>query len=92
MPDQRQTFAPHPEVVDTELDDQEIALLHLQSKTYYSLNVTGRFIWRSLKRGWSPEKIAKELENEFSVQHEQAQASVRKLIDELLEQQLLKTV
>ena len=37
---------PHAEVVDTKLDDGEVVLLHLDNKTYYSLNPTGERIWR----------------------------------------------
>ena len=37
-----QRVHPHPQVVDTELDEGEVVLLHLESKTYYSLNPTGR--------------------------------------------------
>ena len=36
----------HPEVVDTELDEGEVVLLHLESKMYYSLNPTGQRIWQ----------------------------------------------
>ena len=39
---------PHAQVVDTKLDDGEIVLLHLDSKTYYSLNPTGERIWHGL--------------------------------------------
>jgi hypothetical protein len=40
----------HPDVVDTELDNGEMVLLHLESKTYYSLNLTAMRIWQGLKR------------------------------------------
>jgi hypothetical protein len=46
--DQKVPF--HPEVVDTELDDGEVVLLHLESKTY-CLNLTGQRIWHRLKKG-----------------------------------------
>ena len=41
----------HPDVVDTKLDEDEIVLLHLKSKLYYSLNLTGGRIWQGLKDG-----------------------------------------
>ena len=43
-------IAPHPEVVDTELDKQETVLLHLGTKKYFSLNPTASLIWRGLKK------------------------------------------
>ena len=46
-----QRVRPHPEVVDTTLDEGEVVLLHLESKTYYSLNLTGQRIWQGLKNG-----------------------------------------
>ena len=39
---------PHAEVVDTELESGETVLLQLESKIYYSLNVTGTHIWQGL--------------------------------------------
>ena len=50
---------PHSEVVDTKLDDGEVVLLHLESKTYYSLNPTGERIWRGLKEGLSLREISR---------------------------------
>ena len=47
-----------PEVVDTELDEGEVALLHLGTKTYFSLNLTGGRIWRHLKQGLSLDEVA----------------------------------
>ena len=44
---------PDNEVVDTELEGGEMVLLHLQTKHYYSLNVTGIRIWQALKGGSS---------------------------------------
>jgi hypothetical protein len=41
-----QHVRPHPEVVDTVLEDGETVLLHLERTTYYSLNPTGTQIWR----------------------------------------------
>ena len=45
-----QRVRPHLEVVDTERDMGETALLHLESQTYYSLNVTGTRLWQGLKQ------------------------------------------
>ena len=83
-----QRVYPHPEVVDTTLDEGEVVLLHLESKTYYSLNPTGERIWGGLKEGLSLNEISRRLQEEFDVNEEDADRSVRDLIKELCEQKL----
>ncbi len=76
------------EVVDTTLDDGEVVLLNLESKMYYSLNVTGERIWRGLKNGLSLSEISRQLQDEFDVDRETATRSVLELVDELCQQEL----
>jgi hypothetical protein len=80
----------HAQVVDTELDDGEVVLLHLDSKTYFSLNVTGERIWRGLKEGLTLREISGRLQAEFDVDAEKADSSVVELIDELTQQKLVQ--
>ena len=75
-------------MVDTELDDGEVVLLHLESKTYYSLNPTGERIWQGLKEGLSLREISRQLQEEFDVDGDEADKSVLDLIKELCEQKL----
>lgn len=84
------TVQPHPEVVDTDLDGTEVVLLHLESKTYYSLNVTGRRIWKGLKEGQSLQSISQHLSKEFDVDADRAEHSVLSLIQELATHQLVQ--
>ena len=84
-----QRLRPHPAVVDTEVDG-EVVLLHLESTTYYSLNATGARIWQGLKQGLSVQEISQRLQAEFAVEAEQATQSVRALLTELLQQQLVQ--
>ena len=79
---------PHPEVVDTKLDDGEVVLLHLDNKTYYSLNPTGERIWRGLKEGLKLREISRSLQEEFDVDEDTADRSVLDLVKELCEQKL----
>lgn len=81
---------PHPEVVDTDLDSTEVVLLHLESKTYYSLNVTGRRIWKGLKEGQSLQSISQHLCKEFAVDPGRAEQSVLSLIQELATHRLVQ--
>ena len=87
-----QRFRPHPEVVDTELDEAEVALLHLDSKIYYSLNRTGARIWDGVKRGLSLNEISQRLQDEFDVDAERAERSVLTLIEDLSRQHLIEVV
>lgn len=82
----------HPEVVDTKLDDDEIVLLHLKSKLYFSLNLTGGRIWQGLKEELTLTEISNRLQAEFAVEAEAANRSVLALVDELSRQQLLEVL
>lgn len=88
----KQKVKPHPEVVDTELDDQETVLLHLESKTYYSLNPTGSYIWKQLKNAPPLEQISERLQQDFKLDPQRAATSLLKLIDELARQQLVQAI
>jgi hypothetical protein len=84
-----QRMYPHPQVVDTELDEGEVVLLHLDSKIYYSLNPTGRRIWQGLKNGLSLGEISRTLQEEFDVEAERADKSVLDLVSDLSKQKLV---
>jgi hypothetical protein len=81
----------HPQVVDTKLDEDEVVLLHLDSKTYYSLNPTGERIWDGLKKGLTLREISRRLQEEFDVDEERANKSVLELVNELCEQKLAQS-
>jgi hypothetical protein len=85
-----QRVRPHSEVVDTKLDEGDVVLLHLESKTYYSLNPTGERIWQGLKEGLSLRNISQRLQEEFDVDAGNADRSVLDLVDELIEQKLVQ--
>jgi hypothetical protein len=85
-----QRLRPHPDAVDTELDGNEVALLHLESKSYYSLNVTGMRIWQGLKQGFSLREISRRLQEEFQVESGTADRCVLELVGELIEQKLVQ--
>jgi len=90
MIDLLQQLRPHPSVVDTELDTGEVVLLHLDTQTYYSLNVTGTRIWQGAKEGLSLQAISQRLQDVFDVDATRADQSVLTLVDELLQQQLVQ--
>lgn len=90
MSGQMPKVRPHPEVVDTALDETEVALLHLETKTYYSLNLTGARIWQGLKQGLELEAISERLQQEFEVDAADAERSVRALIEDLAQHRLVQ--
>jgi len=92
MPSMSERFAPAADVVDTGLDDSEIALLDLATKTYFSLNSTGAYIWERLKEGLALGEISERLQREFDVSAEVAERSVTQLVEQLLGQKLVQRV
>jgi Coenzyme PQQ synthesis protein D (PqqD) len=87
-----QKLRPHSQVVDTTLDEGEAVLLHLDSKIYYSLNLTGERIWRGLKEGQTLKEISQHLAEDFEVDTETADRSVLELVNELIQQKLVWTL
>lgn len=83
-----QRVRPHPEVVDTTLGEGEVVLLHLESKIYYSLNLTGQRIWQGIKEGLTLRQISERVQAEFEVDAERADTSVLDLVNELCQQKL----
>ena len=81
---------PDPEVVDTEIDEGEVALLHLGTRTYFSLNRTAGRIWSHLKQGLSLQDASRRLQEEFDVDPAQADRSVDRLVDELVSNNLAR--
>jgi hypothetical protein len=81
-----------PEVVDTEIDDGELALLHLGTKTYFTLNRTGGRIWHHLKKGLGTQEVSRRLQEEFEVDAANAERSVDSLVEELLRHHLCERV
>jgi len=74
---------PHPSVVFTRLADEESALLHLDTKHYYSLNGTGTRIWKLLDSGSSRETIVERLLAEYDIDHDACESYVGSFLDEL---------
>ncbi|MCP5060200.1 MAG: PqqD family protein [bacterium] len=83
---------PHPDVVFTELEDDEAVLLHLGTQTYFSLNRTGVCIWRAMGRGLELGQIASEIESLFEVDVETARDSVLELASQLASENLVEPV
>lgn len=64
-------------------------LLNLQTKRYFSLNETGTRIWEMVQQTADEEAIAATLLNEYEVEQPMARAEVRRILDELIDAQLI---
>jgi len=64
-------------------------LLNLQTKRYYSLNETGTRIWEMVQQTADEEAIVAALLREYEVEEQMARAEVRRILDELVEAQLI---
>lgn len=64
-------------------------LLNLQTKRYFSLNETGTRIWEMVQQTADEESIIATLQNEYDVEEPVARSEVRRILDELIEAQLI---
>ena len=64
-------------------------LLNLQTKRYYSLNETGTRIWEMVQQTADEGDIVATLLREYEVEEPMARAEVRRILDELIEAQLI---
>lgn len=72
----------------TELADK-LALLDMESGTYYTLNDTGRSVWASISEGKDRDSAVKDLCLQFDVTHEAAAMDVDNLLITLAENGLI---
>jgi hypothetical protein len=64
-------------------------LLNLQTKRYFSLNETGTRIWEMVQQTADEETIVSTLLRDYEVEEPMARAEVRRILDELIEAQLI---
>lgn len=72
----------------TELADR-LALLDMETGTYFSLNQAGAFIWRKISENLSLNAIVDALCEEYEVGRDVALHDCERLIDDLLSQGIL---
>jgi hypothetical protein len=65
-------------------------VLHMSTKRYYSLNETGAFVWRRLEGGMERGEIVAEMVDEYDVGIAEAEMAITRLLDELLEESLIR--
>lgn len=77
-----------PEALVATLSDGAV-LLNLQTKRYFSLNETGTRIWELVQQAADEEAIVATMIREYEVNEATARAEVRRILDELIEAQLI---
>lgn len=83
-------YRPHPDVISTQLDEEEAVLLSLETQRYYSLNETGSRIWDLLSGGRSVEEIAEAITEEWDTTYDEARHYVEEFLEELSEEGLVE--
>jgi hypothetical protein len=84
MPD---VYAASPSVIETDLD-HELILLDPETQEMFSLNETGRRVWRALPAG--EEALVRAIVEAYQVSREAAQSDVRRLVHDLLDKGLIR--
>lgn len=92
MPDPHARFAADPEVLFTQLGDNEGVLLHLTTQYYYSLNETGLAIWQGITDGMKLEDVANTIREDYEVDEAGARQHVDDFVEHLSKMKLLVEV
>ena len=80
------------EVISTELPDQEMVLLHLQSGDYYTLNRTAAQIWQDLQQEPTVAAVGQRLAERYALPMAVAEQHLQQLLRELAAGQLLTLI
>jgi len=78
-----------PEALVATLSDGAV-LLNLQTKRYFSLNETGTRIWEMVQETADEDTIVQTLLGEYEVEEPMARTEVRRILDELIDAQLIQ--
>ncbi len=78
--------------VISELIDGEVIILNFESGTYYSLNISGMFIWQQIQAGSNQEQIFSLLKELYAEEHAAVRADLAALCQTLEEESLIVRV
>ena len=82
-------FQPREEEVASKVIDGEAIIINLANGVYYSMDKAGAFVWDLLQAGRTLEEVIAAVTQHYDVSREQAESSVRELVQELLEENLV---
>ena len=78
-----------PRLVSADMGE-EVILLHLKNGRYFGLEAVGARIWELLKKPLRVGEIESTLLSEYDVEPERCRAEVARLLEELVEQDLVE--
>ena len=78
------------EEVAAKVIDGEAILINLANGIYYSMDKVGGLIWEMVEGGHSLEEVVAAVVTRYEVDREQAEADVRRLAEELLQENLVR--
>ena len=82
-------FRPREEEVAAKVIDGEAIIINLANGVYYSMEKAGAFVWDLLQAGHTLEAVIAAVTRHYDVSREQAESSVRELVQELVEENLV---
>ena len=80
----------HPDVLFAQLKNGNAVLLHLGTKSYFSLNPTGAIMWQGIAQGKTLAEVSQDLTQKFDVTSDRAASSVLQLADQLVGTELMR--
>lgn len=82
----------NPAVVFTDLEDGSAVLLDLNSKFYYSLNDTGRFMWQEFEgqQNVPVQRLLEKLTSQYEVSEDDAKRDIGEFIGNLVKEGLIE--
>jgi hypothetical protein len=86
-----QCLEPLAEEVAAKVIDGEAILINLATGVYYSMDKVGALIWEMIAGKQSLHEIVAAVTVRYEVSQEQASADIRRLAEELLQENLVKT-
>jgi hypothetical protein len=84
-----QFVIPAVDVLSTELPDDEMVLLHVESGNYYTINETGKLIWQGFQQHEDVETVSQALATRYGLNREEAQSYVLQLVEDLFAEGLV---
>jgi len=82
-------FRPREEEVASKVIDGEAIIINLANGVYYSMDKAGALVWDLLQTGHSLEEVISAVSSRYDVEREQAEANVRDLVQELVQENLV---
>jgi Coenzyme PQQ synthesis protein D (PqqD) len=85
-------FRPREEEVASKVIDGEAIIINLANGVYYSMDKVGALVWDLLQAGHTLEEVIVGVTGRYDVAREQAEANVRDLVQELVQENLVVSI